>query len=103
MAEAKSGADQGLSRPMTEDDDIDGLAAEYVLGTLDADERKVVAARRRTDAALDRAIRAWEARLGPLGDRIPGVEPPAYVFRKIADRLGALQGRSIIPTRTLFS
>ena len=30
---------------MTELDDIDGLAAEYVLGTLDAAERAAVAAR----------------------------------------------------------
>jgi anti-sigma-K factor RskA len=37
---------------MNEDDDIDGLAAEYVLGTLDGDERQLVAARRRTDAAV---------------------------------------------------
>ena len=28
---------------MNEDDDIDGLAAEYVLGSLDAEERKAVA------------------------------------------------------------
>jgi anti-sigma-K factor RskA len=42
---------------MNEDDDIDGLAAEYVLGTLDGNERQLVAARRRTDAPLDRAIK----------------------------------------------
>ena len=61
---------------MTEEDDIDGLAAEYVLGSLDADERKEVAARRRTDAALDRAIKAWEKRLGPLSEGVPDLEPP---------------------------
>jgi len=88
---------------MNEDDDIDGLAAEYVLGSLDADERKAVAARRRTDVMLNRAIEAWETRLGPLGDDMPGIEPPPYVFRSIADRLAALQGQSIQPTRALFS
>ena len=31
---------------MVDDDDIDGLAAEYVLGSLDAGERKKIAARR---------------------------------------------------------
>jgi hypothetical protein len=36
---------------MTDDDDIDGLAAEYVLGPLDLAERQRVAARCRTDAA----------------------------------------------------
>jgi anti-sigma-K factor RskA len=88
---------------MNEDGDIDGLAAEYVLGTLDGDERQLVAARRRTDAMLDRAIKAWETRLGPLGDSIPGIEPPAYVFRSIEDRIGALQGQPIKPTRPLFT
>ena len=34
---------------MTEDDDIDGLAAEYVLGSLDPNERAAVDVRRRDD------------------------------------------------------
>jgi anti-sigma-K factor RskA len=88
---------------MNEDDDIDGLAAEYVLGTLDVAERKVVAARRRTDAQLNRAIEAWETRLDPLVDRIPGIEPPPYMFRSIADRLEALQGQASKPPRSLLS
>ena len=69
---------------MTAEDDIDGLAAEYVLGTLDIQERDDVVTRRRTDVLLDRAIKAWETRLAPLNDRIPGVEPPPYVFPSIA-------------------
>jgi anti-sigma-K factor RskA len=77
---------------MNVEDDIDGLAAEYVLGTLDIQERKDVAARRRTDVVLDRAIKAWEMRLGPLNDRIPEVEPPPYVFPSIAH---TLWGRSV--------
>jgi len=88
---------------MTEGDDIDGLGAEYVLGSLDVDERKEVAARRRTDAVLDQAIKAWETRLGPLNDRIPGIEPPPFVFRRLSDRLWAREGQSIKPTRAPFS
>jgi anti-sigma-K factor RskA len=74
-----------------------------VLGTLDGDERQLVAARRRTDAPLDRAIKAWETRLSPLSDSIPGIEPPTYVFRSIEDRIGALQGQPIKPPRPLFT
>ena len=55
---------------MTDHDDIDMLAAEYVLGTLDAEERAEVARRRQHDAGLDACILAWEARLAPLGDAI---------------------------------
>jgi len=72
---------------MTDADDIDGLAAEYVLGSLSLAERRDVDARRGSDRALDEAVAAWERRLDPLGDFIPGVEPPAHLFEAIAARL----------------
>jgi anti-sigma-K factor RskA len=81
---------------MTAEDDIDGLAAEYVLGSLEVEERQDVATRRRTDVELDRAIKSWETRLGPLNDRIPGVEPPSYVFPSIADRLWGVPSRRAV-------
>jgi anti-sigma-K factor RskA len=84
---------------MNDDDDIDGLAAEYVLGTLDVDERKAVAARRGTDVALNHAIEAWETRLGPLVDAVPGIEPPPHVFGSIADKIVALEGQANKPTK----
>ncbi len=61
---------------MTERDDIDMLAAEYVVGTLDAAERTAVAARRHREPALEAAIVAWEARLSPLDGETVAVEPP---------------------------
>ena len=61
---------------MTGTDDIDALAAEYVLGTLDADERAAVAARRGREPALERAIAAWEQRLAPLNGGVTEVAPP---------------------------
>jgi anti-sigma-K factor RskA len=73
---------------MTELDDIDGLAGEYVLGTLDAAERAAVAARRQRETGLDAAIRAWERRLAPLNDAVSEVAPPADTFAKIESRLG---------------
>jgi anti-sigma-K factor RskA len=72
---------------MTEADDIDGLAAEYVLGSLSLEERRDVDARRQSDRALDQAVAAWERRLDPLGDFVPGVQPPAQLFEAIAARL----------------
>jgi hypothetical protein len=72
---------------MTEEDDVDVLAGEYVLGSLDATERRLVEARRRTDASLDAAIVAWERRLGPLNDRGQGVPPPAYALDSILLRI----------------
>jgi anti-sigma-K factor RskA len=72
---------------MVDDDDIDGLAAEYVLGSLDAGERKKIAARRKIDAALEIAINAWEARLEPLSHLLPGIAPPPRLFSDIEKRL----------------
>lgn len=85
---------------MTENDDLDGLAAEYVLGSLSLAERKEVDARRKRDAALDQAVVAWERRLGPLSVGAPGIDPPPDLFASIADRAwgaGRPSGATVIP------
>jgi hypothetical protein len=72
---------------MTEDEDIDGLAAEYVLGSLDPAERAQVDVRRQADSALAAAIAAWERRLAPLSDLGGDVTPPAHIFDGILSRI----------------
>jgi anti-sigma-K factor RskA len=81
---------------MTEDDDIDGLAAEYVLGSLDPSERVAVDVRRRSDRALADAIVAWERRLGPLSWRTPEVEPPAHLFEAILKKIAAPRSAEVV-------
>lgn len=76
---------------MTDEDDIDGLAAEYVLGSLDHNERKAVDARRVRDAKLHEAIEAWERRIGTLSDRLPGIAPPADLYPRILARIERVQ------------
>ena len=61
---------------MTVTPDDDFAAAEYALGTLDPAERATLAARRLREPELDQAIRAWEARLAPLAEATPAIEPP---------------------------
>ena len=68
---------------MTTPDDIDALAGEYVLGTLDAAERTAVAARRQREPALDAAIQGWERQLAPLDALTRPVDPPAELFARI--------------------
>jgi anti-sigma-K factor RskA len=80
---------------MTEDEEIDGLAAEYALGSLEPVEREQVHARRRTDAALSRAIQEWEKRLETLNDGVPGVVPPARLYSAIAERLWGKEAGTI--------
>jgi len=75
---------------MTDEQDIDMLAAEYVLGTLPADERAAVALRARHDAPLAAAIAAWERRLAPLNETIAPREVPEHIWTKIEARLDRL-------------
>jgi anti-sigma-K factor RskA len=72
---------------MTEEENIDGLAAEYVLGSLDAAERADVEARRTFEGSLRAAIEAWERRLAPLLETAPEVGPPADLLDRILVRI----------------
>jgi anti-sigma-K factor RskA len=86
---------------MTEDEDIDGLAAEYVLGSLDPSERVAVDVRRRSDRALADAIGAWERRLGPLSWRAPEVQPPAHLWHSILERIGTPKTAEVVFLRRI--
>ena len=72
---------------MTDDNDIDAIAGEYVVGTLDAGERAAVAARRLREPALEAAIRDWERRLAPLAELVSAIAPPEDAFVKIEARI----------------
>ena len=73
---------------MTELDDIDGLAAEYVLGTLSRDERAGVESRLGSEVPLKAAVDAWQRRLTPLADTITPVAPPPNLYNKIRAQIG---------------
>lgn len=64
-------------------DDLDLEAAEYVLGTLDRQERADFAERLRGDGAVERAVTGWERRLAGLVGRIDPVAPPPHVWARI--------------------
>jgi anti-sigma-K factor RskA len=79
----------------------DLLAAEYVLGTLDAAARPVVAASLATDAALAADVAAWERRLGPLFEDAVPVEPAPALWERIDAELTRRYGpaRPTVVTR----
>ena len=58
------------------DDDDDLLAAEYVMGLLDREERAAVEARLRRDATLSLRVADWEDRLSGLNDDYAEVAAP---------------------------
>jgi len=59
------------------------LAAEYVLGTLDAEERARARALVAMDTGFAATVRAWERRLGELNVLVAAVEPPPDIWGRI--------------------
>jgi anti-sigma-K factor RskA len=68
---------------MSMDEDRDGFAAEYVLGTLDAEERAQADALMLVDQDFAAKVREWERRLGELNVLVAPIEPSAPVWDRI--------------------
>jgi anti-sigma-K factor RskA len=64
------------------------LAAEYALGTLDADERAQVETMMSVDKDFAAIVDAWENKLGALNQMVGSVEPRAEVWDKIRTAVG---------------
>ncbi|MGU3663725.1 anti-sigma factor domain-containing protein [Methylobacterium sp. A49B] len=71
--------------------DPDLRAAEYVLGTLAAQERADVEREIAADPSMAKRVEVWERRLSPLLDAIPSVPPPprvrAALLQSLSDAL----------------
>lgn len=74
------------------DAERDALAAEWVLGTLDAQTAAMVEQALASDPALADAVVAWERILAPLADAAPAEAPPAGLWQRIE--------RQVVPDRT---
>lgn len=87
-----------------EHDSDDLLAAEYVLGALEADERQSAAQRIENDANFARLVDGWEVRLSPMAAEYTNVEAPAPVKAAIDRRLFASDSASrVAPLSGLWS
>jgi anti-sigma-K factor RskA len=64
------------------------LAAEYALGTLDADERAQVETMMAVDTEFTDIVHAWEYRLGVLNQMVGSVEPRPIVWENIRAAVG---------------
>jgi len=62
-------------------------AAEYVLGSLDDDERVLFEQLLQTDPDVQRRVAEWQTRLDPLNKSTAEVEPSASVRQAIMDRV----------------
>ncbi len=79
--------------------DDESLAAEFALGTLDAAERGRLRDAMSRDPGLDRLVQSWEARLAPLSDALPAVEPPADLLPRIESRIFGAAMPGTVPLR----
>src|SRR5450755_1981372 len=73
---------------MAYSEDHIALAAEYALGTLDADERAQVETMMLVDKDFTAMVRAWEYRLGVLNQMVGSVEPRPEVWDRIRTAVG---------------
>jgi anti-sigma-K factor RskA len=73
---------------MAYSEDHIALAAEYALGTLDADERAQVATMIAADKEFAAIVQAWEFRLGVLNQMVGSVEPRPLVWDNIRRAIG---------------
>jgi anti-sigma-K factor RskA len=84
---------------MAYSEDHIALAAEYALGTLDADERAQVESMMAVDSEFTAVVQAWEFRLGVLNQMVGSVEPRPIVWENIRAAIGhaAPQAQLILP------
>src|SRR3954470_24365202 len=73
---------------MAYSEDHIALAAEYALGTLDADERAQVETMMSLDKNFTAMVEAWEHKLGVLNQMDGSVEPRPEVWDRIRTAVG---------------
>jgi anti-sigma-K factor RskA len=73
---------------MAYSEDHIALAAEYALGTLDADERAQVETMMAVDTEYTALVHAWEYRLGVLNQMVGSIEPRPIVWENIKAAIG---------------
>jgi anti-sigma-K factor RskA len=85
---------------MAHSEDHIALAAEYALGTLDAEERAQVETMMAVDSEFAALVHAWQLRLGPLIQMVGLVEPRPLVWENIKaviSHAGAPQAPLVLP------
>ena len=79
---------------MAYSEDHIALAAEYALGTLDADERAQVETMMSVDKEFTAMVDAWQQKLGVLNQMVGSVEPRPEVWDRIKTAIGHSEPQS---------
>ena len=77
------------------EDDI-ALAAEYALGTLDADERAEAETKMSVDKDFAAMVEAWQHKLGVLNQMVGSVEPRPELWNKIKTAIGLSEAQAAL-------
>jgi hypothetical protein len=82
---------------MSELDYTDALAAEYVLGTLDFEERTQARTLLDADEAFAAKVELWERRFGELHLMVEPVEPEAKIWARIKAKMSEVRQKIRLP------
>jgi hypothetical protein len=85
-----------MSEDMIGASDTDALAAEYVLGTLDSEERTAAQSLLAKDAEFAAKVKVWERRLGELHLMVEPVEPEGDIWQRIKAKLPEVPPDAVI-------
>src|SRR6476646_8726620 len=77
------------------EDDI-ALAAEYALGTLDAEERAQAEAKMSIDKEFEAMVEAWQHKLGVLNQMVGSIEPRPEVWNRIKTAVGLSEAQAAL-------
>jgi anti-sigma-K factor RskA len=76
---------------MNYSEDHIALAAEYALGTLDADERALVETMMIVDHGFMEVVDAWDRKLAPLHQMVAAIDPPPHLWGNIRSTVAAIK------------
>jgi hypothetical protein len=85
------------------DEETGLLAAEFVLGSLDSEERTNAQSLLRTDHGFIAMVRIWERRFGELHLMVEPVEPDAKILQRIKAKIAELPPREPAPDAKLLT
>lgn len=82
---------------MNYSEDHIALAAEYALGTLDADERALVETMMIVDHGFMEVVDAWDRKLAPLHEMVAAADPPPHLWSNIKSVVAEINRSTPLP------
>lgn len=88
---------------ITEEEEWDLQAAEYVLGTLHEETHRVFDTLCKVDEDWQQRVQRWRVRLDPLNALTQPIEPPTHILPAVMDRVDGLPSSESVKTTKALS